>query len=202
MTFIADLSFWYTYPELATRGGIFWGSTSLASAFNGLVSYGIQTDLNGKNGWRPWRWIFCIEGIMPIVFGLLLFVFLPSTPETARFGFTQADKELAVKRSRRAHNPEDAKLRPQKILTVLLNPIFWFFTLIFSAYHYCNAPMTNFIPNIVQARSHLSSISVPVGRSNFEDLGHGIRYECECTTDVHGGICLRFCWSFVLLPDS
>jgi MFS family permease len=109
--------------------------------------------LNGKNGWLAWRWIFLIEGVMPIVFGLLLFVFLPSTPEKARFGFSQADKDLAVKRSRRAHNPEDAKLRPQKILPVLLNPVFWFLNFIFGAYHYCNSPITNFIQQIVQARS-------------------------------------------------
>ncbi|KAJ5453418.1 uncharacterized protein N7458_004374, partial [Penicillium daleae] len=138
------LSFWYTYPELATRGGIFWGSTSLASAFNGLISYAIQTGLNGKNGWLSWRWIFCIEGIMPIGFGFLLFILLPSTPEKARFGFTQADKDLAVKRSCRAHNPEDAEIRPQKIVTTLLNPVFWLFGVIFSAYHYCNAPITKF----------------------------------------------------------
>jgi sugar phosphate permease len=105
--------------------------------------------LNGKNGWLAWRWIFCIEGVMPIVFGLLLFVLLPSTPESARYGFTQADKDLAVKRSRRSHNPEDAKIRPQKILVTLMNPVFWLFALIFSAYHYTNAPMTNLIPNIV-----------------------------------------------------
>jgi sugar phosphate permease len=109
--------------------------------------------LNGKNGWLAWRWIFLIEGVMPIVFGLLLFVFLPSTPEKARFGFSQADKDLAVKRSRRAHNPKDAKLRPQKILPVLLNPVFWFLNFIFGAYHYCNSPITNFIQQIVQARS-------------------------------------------------
>jgi hypothetical protein len=122
-------------------------------------------DLNGKNGWLAWRWIFMIEGIMPIVFGLLLYVFLPSTPEKAKFGFSQADKDLAVKRSRRSHNPEDAKLRPKGILPVLLNPVWWFLVFIFSGYHYTNSPITNFIQQIVQARS-------PVGHCGpiYQDL--------------------------------
>ncbi|KAF8250405.1 MFS general substrate transporter [Wilcoxina mikolae CBS 423.85] len=44
------LSFWYTYKELALRGAIFQSVSSLADAFNGLLSYGIAKDLGGVNG--------------------------------------------------------------------------------------------------------------------------------------------------------
>ena len=49
------LSFWYRYDELATRGALYDGCGALAGAFNGIVSYHIQTDLDGRNGWRAWR---------------------------------------------------------------------------------------------------------------------------------------------------
>jgi hypothetical protein len=57
------LSFWYTYKELALRGAIFQSVSSIAGAFNGLLSYGIAKDLGGVNGWASWRWIFFVEGV-------------------------------------------------------------------------------------------------------------------------------------------
>jgi sugar phosphate permease len=157
-----DLSFWYTYNELATRSGIFWGSTALASSFTGLISYGIQTHLEGKNGWLAWRWIFLIEGLMPIAFGIFLYFCLPTTPEKARLGFTQADRDLATKRGRRSHNPEQPKLRPKMIFGCFLSPTFWLFTIQFCGYHFCSSSITNFTPVIITVRSihyHRSDIS-------------------------------------------
>ena len=60
---ILYLSFWYTYKELALRGAIFQSVSSLAGAFNGLLSYGIAKDLKDVNGWQPWQWIFLVEGV-------------------------------------------------------------------------------------------------------------------------------------------
>ena len=56
------LSFWYRYSELATRGALFDGCTALAGAFNGIIAHQIQVNLDGKNGWHAWRWIFFIVG--------------------------------------------------------------------------------------------------------------------------------------------
>jgi hypothetical protein len=50
-----DLSFWYTYTELATRGAIFWSTSALAGSFNGLIAYGIVLNLDGDKGWSAWR---------------------------------------------------------------------------------------------------------------------------------------------------
>ena len=56
------LSFWYKREELATRGAIFFATSAVAGAFNGMISYGIAKSLTGANGWEPWRWLFLIEG--------------------------------------------------------------------------------------------------------------------------------------------
>ncbi|KAJ5984538.1 hypothetical protein N7481_006637 [Penicillium waksmanii] len=114
------LSFWYQYDELATRGAIFYSMSTLAGAFNGLIAYGIEKDMDGIRGWRAWRWIFLIEGLMPCVAAFFVLFLLPNSPETLRFGFTAEEKALVVRRSRRAHNTSEARLELKKIPLVLL----------------------------------------------------------------------------------
>src|SRR6187402_2278952 len=109
----------------------------MAGAFNGLISYGIATDLNGRNGWLAWRWIFLIEGIMPMAFSFVVFALLPASPEKLRFGFTKAESELASRRSLRSHNSPDAKMEWKKILTPLFEIHFWLITIMACAGHFC-----------------------------------------------------------------
>ena len=56
------LTFWYKPQELATRGAIFLSMVSIAGSMNGLISYAIQTTMDGRYGRPAWRWIFLIEG--------------------------------------------------------------------------------------------------------------------------------------------
>ena len=58
----AALSFsirWYKRGESQKRFTFFFGSTTLAGAFGGLLAYGISK-LDGKAGLASWRWIFVI----------------------------------------------------------------------------------------------------------------------------------------------
>ncbi|KAF2801054.1 MFS general substrate transporter [Melanomma pulvis-pyrius CBS 109.77] len=144
------LSFWYTYQELATRGAIFFSTASLASSFNGLVSYGIAKNLNGKNGWLAWRWIFLVEGVMPIAASFLVLIFVPPTPETARFGFSKEEKALAVARGSRSHNDSEAKIEWKRIVDCLFDVHFWLMTITACAGHYCLSSLGNFLPAIIQ----------------------------------------------------
>ncbi|KAH8597715.1 major facilitator superfamily domain-containing protein [Bisporella sp. PMI_857] len=143
------LSFWYTYRELATRGAIFYSTSSVASAFNGLIAYAITKDLDGHNGWRAWRWIFLIEGILPMAGSFIVMIFVPPTPETARFGFSAAEKELAARRAARSHNDPEAKLEWRKALLGLKDVHFWLLTIIACSGHYCISSLGNFLPDII-----------------------------------------------------
>lgn len=70
------LSMWYTPKELATRMAIFYGANTAAGAFGGVIAYGVG-NLDGAHGWRAWKWLFLIEGLITIVAGLCCFWFLP-----------------------------------------------------------------------------------------------------------------------------
>ncbi|KAI0169101.1 putative pantothenate transporter [Hypoxylon sp. FL1284] len=143
------LSFWYQYHEYATRGAFVSGMSTLAGAFNGLIAYAIAKNLDGKNGWRAWRWIFLIEGIAPVAFSFVVLALLPSHPSQVRWGFSAEEKEHIMRRSARAHNTSEARLRPSHIFRIMLDLHFWLFILMSCASSFCLSSLSNFLPDII-----------------------------------------------------
>jgi len=83
--------------------------TSLAGAFSGFLAFGIQ-HLDGKHGIAGWQWIFIVvrapsirrilhiidtstqEGVATIVFGLLAWYFVPTSPRSIKI-LTEEERE-------------------------------------------------------------------------------------------------------------
>ncbi|CAM1508887.1 Fc.00g026260.m01.CDS01 [Cosmosporella sp. VM-42] len=161
------LTFWYTYSELATRSGIFYSTTALAGSFNGLLAYAAQKNLDGAHGWAAWRWIFFIEGIVPVGWAFVVIVFLPRTPETApSLCFTDREKEIIIQRSRFAQNVGGSQIKPKLIIDLLLDPVFWLLAIVNMGQHFCVSTLSNFLPSILHGfgwssiRSQLMSVIV------------------------------------------
>ncbi|KAF3057119.1 hypothetical protein GL218_06034 [Daldinia childiae] len=144
------LSFWYQYSEFATRGAILASMSTIAGAFNGMIAYAIDNGLDGVNGWRAWRWIFLIEGIAPMLFSLVVFFFLPSSPKHLKYGFTEEEKQHIAQRSAKAHNTEEGSVEFKKIWKVLLDGHFWLFILTSCGGSFCQSSLSNFLPDIIQ----------------------------------------------------
>ncbi|KAF2457083.1 major facilitator superfamily domain-containing protein [Lineolata rhizophorae] len=161
------LSFWYTYRELATRGALFYSTSALAGSFNGLIAYSVQRTLEGANGWRAWRWIFLIEGVIPMGWGFVIILMLPKTPEKApKLYFTQEEKEVIIKRSRAAKNTGESKIQLKLILKLLLDPKFWMLSCVDMGQHFCVSSLSNFLPAILvgfgwsEVRSQLMTVII------------------------------------------
>lgn len=80
----------------------------------------------------------------------VMIIFVPPTPETARFGFSREEKSLASSRAARSHNNPEAKLEWRKIVTGLLEVHFWLLTIMACASHYCLSSFANFLPAIIK----------------------------------------------------
>ncbi|KAI1375289.1 putative pantothenate transporter [Hypoxylon crocopeplum] len=143
------LSFWYQYSEYATRGAIVSSMSTLAGAFNGLIAYAIVKDLDGANGWRAWRWIFLIEGIVPIAFSFVVLFLLPSSPQHLKWGFTEEEKKHIIQRSARAHNTAEPRIKYTQIWKVMLDLHFWLFILISCGGSFCQSSLSNFLPDLI-----------------------------------------------------
>jgi len=78
------IGMWYKRSEAQRRYSFFFSSTTLAGAFGGLLASAIGK-MDGMRGYRAWRWIFILEGVLTCVVSFTFFFFLPSFPEEAKF---------------------------------------------------------------------------------------------------------------------
>ncbi|EKM82059.1 hypothetical protein AGABI1DRAFT_126408 [Agaricus bisporus var. burnettii JB137-S8] len=90
------LSFFYPRQRLQWRISAFFSCASLSGAFSGLLAFGI-INLDGVGGKRGWAWIFFLEGIFTVLFGVVSFWLLPKSPAHAYF-FNENEKNYVIER--------------------------------------------------------------------------------------------------------
>jgi MFS family permease len=89
-------SIWYKREEIAMRNALFIGCGALAGAFGGLIAYGVSFINDSRIG-ATWRILFLIEGLPTLVLALLIFLFLPSRPESSKY-LSAEERALATAR--------------------------------------------------------------------------------------------------------
>lgn len=99
-TFIEDIRIYYQTTfyrrgELARRLAIFYAASSIASAFGGLLAFGVF-QING-GPLADWRYLFLIEGSCTFCFSIFAFWYLPYSAARASF-LTEEEKQLAFYR--------------------------------------------------------------------------------------------------------
>ncbi|KAF4568225.1 hypothetical protein EYR40_010375 [Pleurotus pulmonarius] len=91
------LSLFYPRHKLNTRLAAFFSSATLSGAFSGLLASAIVKIPETSTQTRPrWAWIFIIEGLFTVLFGLASYTLLPRSPGTARF-FTPQERDYIVR---------------------------------------------------------------------------------------------------------
>ncbi|KAM0787530.1 hypothetical protein ACM66B_003601 [Microbotryomycetes sp. NB124-2] len=78
------LTFFYPRDRMQTRIALFFSAATIAGAFSGLLAYGIGF-MDGINGWRGWRYIFLLEGLLTVVVGAVSYFTLVDRPQTAKW---------------------------------------------------------------------------------------------------------------------
>jgi MFS family permease len=85
----------YRRGELARRLALFYAAQSIASAFGGLLAFGVFQIHSGTLA--DWRYLFVIEGCCTILFSIFAFWYLPYSAARASF-LTEDEKKLAFYR--------------------------------------------------------------------------------------------------------
>ncbi|KAJ5145920.1 Major facilitator superfamily domain general substrate transporter [Penicillium bovifimosum] len=145
------LGMWYTRSEAQKRFSFFFSSTTLAGAFGGLLASGIGK-MDGICGYRGWRWVFILEGILTCVVSIILFFLIADFPEDVKW-LTEEERtyvraKLAKDVGKAAHNVHMGKrevLGVFKDYKVFIGG-FMYFGLIVPAYGYAY-----FAPTIIQS---------------------------------------------------
>jgi len=90
-------SFFYTKEEIGLRFALWFGFATVAGAFGGLIAFGIQ---HIQSSVQNWRILFIIEGIPPVILGVVTYYYLPNRPESTTY-LTERERKIAVERMNR-----------------------------------------------------------------------------------------------------
>ncbi|TPX31640.1 hypothetical protein SmJEL517_g05053 [Synchytrium microbalum] len=124
------LTFWYKPNEISGRISFFYGGSSFATAFSGLIATGVFY-MDGAGGLAAWRWIFLLEGLPPVILGVVFYWLIPDYPETCKF-LSEREREIAVTRLRVDPAAGDTKVfKMDEVWPVLREPQIWFQTCVF-----------------------------------------------------------------------
>jgi MFS family permease len=113
----------YRRGELARRLAIFYAASNIASAFGGLLSFGVFQIHSGSLA--NWRYLFVIEGGLSMLFSLFAFWILPYNAQSARF-LTEEEKQLAFYRVQvDSSSVVNEKFNLRSALAIFKHPTSW-----------------------------------------------------------------------------
>jgi len=102
---------------------LFYAAQSIASAFGGLLAFGVFHIDNGTL--QPWRYLFIIEGSCTILFSFFAFWWLPHSAADAKF-LNEEEKKLAFYRMQiDSSSVVNEKLNIPDALKIFKHPTSW-----------------------------------------------------------------------------
>ncbi|KAI8149747.1 major facilitator superfamily domain-containing protein [Fennellomyces sp. T-0311] len=153
------LTTWYKTNELATRLAMFWGIQAVASAFSGLISFGIFR-LRGVAGLEGWKWLFLIDGIFTHIVGFIAFFYVPKNSMNTkgwlrgRKGwFTEREAKIAVTRVVRddlSKTEQDVPITWDDVKQALADTKLWTHLLTTFVGMMTNTPIATYLPSIIR----------------------------------------------------
>ncbi|TID23444.1 putative mfs transporter protein [Venturia nashicola] len=159
------LSMWYKRRERQYRIALFFSAASLAGAFGGILAFGIAK-MNGIGGYKGWRWIFIIEGLLTVVISCAAYFFISNYPDTAKF---LSDRERSFIQARLAADSDSTRNEVftwANVKKALLDHKCWLYGL---AFHTMSLPLYTlslFLPSIIKDLGYTSAkaqlLSIPV----------------------------------------
>ncbi|KAK7970611.1 hypothetical protein PG996_000960 [Apiospora saccharicola] len=90
------LSCWYKRSEFGVRAAIFFSAAAISGSFGGLLAAAIEK-MDGIGGREGWEWIFILEGLLTVCFGVVSFWMVHDFPDNARF-LNDTDRARVVRR--------------------------------------------------------------------------------------------------------
>ncbi|KAH8547870.1 major facilitator superfamily domain-containing protein [Umbelopsis sp. PMI_123] len=152
------LTTFYKKHEMATRIAVFWGSTTAAHAFAGVLAFGIL-QMRGIGGLAGWQWLFLIEGIPTVLISAVAFFYLPDGPAKCRW-LTEEEKQLAEQRIS-SEGPGGhqilADINPSnrtEAFEAFKDWKVWMYMIIFFCGSVPNTSVSNFLPSIVKGMGY------------------------------------------------
>jgi MFS transporter, ACS family, tartrate transporter len=115
---------------------------------------GALLGLEGVGGLTGWQWLFLIEGLPPVVLGLIVFRFLTDCPKDADWLSRHERSWLSQRLEREQQQTEAADI---SILRTLANPLVWVLTIPYFAFYTIALGYALWAPTLVRDALHSSN---------------------------------------------
>ncbi|GAA5822149.1 hypothetical protein JCM11251_004873 [Rhodosporidiobolus azoricus] len=103
---------------------------AVAGAVSGFLAWAISYANRPDINMYGWRWLFLIEGILPIIAGITTFWVLPDFPSTAKWLTTREVEHLALRMHKDAPKEGGKIFDLKESLAIFRDPTYFLFTLI------------------------------------------------------------------------
>lgn len=106
---ILYITYWFPPKYRANIIAIFMVSVPLSSFIGSPISSSLLT-LDGLFGLKDWQLLFLFEGIPPIILGILVFLFLPDKPQSAKW-LNEKEKQWLISQQNSVKKKESIHIR-------------------------------------------------------------------------------------------
>ncbi|MCI0183520.1 putative tartrate transporter [Acidibacillus sp. S0AB] len=153
---ILYLTFWFRARDQAKAVAFFMTALALSGIIGGPVSTFILAHVHW-GGLQPWRWLYILEGIPAVIFGVITLWVLPNRPNDAKW-LTQEEKNWLLGELTRER---EAKLQrhSMSMWKVMADGRVWMLTLIYFCLVTGLYGIGFWLPQIVKALSSSYSLS-------------------------------------------
>lgn len=125
---ILYLTYWFPQRELAKAVALFMTALAFSSIIGSPIS-GIILDHVYWSGLASWRWLFILEGLPAVIFGVLTFFVLPSLPKEAKF-LTPEERDW-ITNEIALEQQEKASQKKMSVWQAILNGRVWLLAFIY-----------------------------------------------------------------------
>lgn len=148
-SFMLITSMWYTRRQQPVRMGIWYTANGLGIAVGGLLGYGIGSI---KGSLPSWKYEFLIIGAACCIWGIVMFIFLPDSPVTAR-RLSKQERKWTVERLRENQTGvENKHLKGYQVREAFMDPKLYLFFLLGFVGNTPNGVLSNFGKLLISLR--------------------------------------------------
>ncbi|KAK4950414.1 hypothetical protein LTR10_011395 [Elasticomyces elasticus] len=141
----------YKRHEQAVRTGYWYQGTSIGPAVSSLIAYGFVhwSNSSPNASFRPWQVLYLLYGLVTIVTGILVILFLPDNPMKSRF--THEEKLVIIERIRENGTGIENKLfKWPQFKETMTDPRTWLLSAIVIATNVPNGAVSSFSSIIIE----------------------------------------------------
>jgi D-galactonate transporter len=147
---ILYLTFWYSSRHRTKIVAAFMTAIALSGIAGGPISGWILSHMSGLDGLKGWQWLFLLEGIPPVIVGLMVLYVLDDNPSKAKW-LTMDERNLLVQRLAEDEELRNAKGNSHRRLKDVFNNLnVWLFCLVYFGIVMGTYGIGFWLPQIIQ----------------------------------------------------